>query len=242
METSWYVFLHKSSNVIGSPVSASDSASFRFAALAARQTPLAVPEHTPVTEPANGESTGRSTGSTAEVMSDNEDDKKQAETSDEEDQAKKSSDTASANGSSSANDGSRSARGKSSKSKKSGDKKKKKRRGKSPAPQETRQPEQPAQLEEEEEYVSDTEDDKSKQIMAVQKNRDEFLAGVTDNYNGTYTVTYTPTFDAEYLIHVTVDSIPIAGSPFQIKVEPGSCFPKASVVFGLGMLILINIV
>jgi hypothetical protein len=57
--------------------------------------------------------------------------------------------------------------------------------------------------------------------MAVQKNRDEFFAGITDNYNGTYTVNYTPSFDADYLIHVSLDSVPILGSPFAITVEPG---------------------
>lgn len=60
----------------------------------------------------------------------------------------------------------------------------------------------------------------SKLALAVQQDRNDFLAAVSDNYNGTYGVTYTPMFDGEYSMQVTLLGIHILGSPFKITVDP----------------------
>lgn len=73
---------------------------------------------------------------------------------------------------------------------------------------------------------SESEDDRRREITAVQQNKDEFYAAVIDNYNGTYTVSFTPMFEGDYNIQVTLDGVPIAGSPFPLHVDAGACFSQ----------------
>ncbi|KAJ5078785.1 leucine rich repeat kinase 2 [Anaeramoeba ignava] len=63
----------------------------------------------------------------------------------------------------------------------------------------------------------------------------EIIAQVTDNSNGTYSVSYIATKKGEYLISVVLDGTHISGSPFTSSVESGQIEPANCYVSGPGI-------
>jgi hypothetical protein len=78
-----------------------------------------------------------------------------------------------------------------------------------------------ASAEEDAEWLEESDEQaRNKVALAVQEDPNDFFAAVTDSYNGTYGVNYTPTFEGEYIMSITLLGIHVEGSPFNISIHP----------------------
>eukprot|EP01135_Chromosphaera_perkinsii_P003885 Nk52_evm2s261 gene=Nk52_evmTU2s261 len=62
-----------------------------------------------------------------------------------------------------------------------------------------------------------------------------FTSSITDNNNGTYTITYRATTSGNYSVAVTVNSEDIKNSPFTVIINPGPIVGSNSVLLGNGV-------